>query len=406
MKTLAKMIAMIFLLSAGIWLTTQKAQAHPGFGVQIFYDDLRPYGTWVDSPDYGYVWVPDVNSGFQPYGTSGYWTYTFYGWTWVSYYPWGWAPFHYGRWYFDNWYGWVWVPGTEWGPGWVTWRHCDGYYGWAPLTPNYHVDVYVNVDIHIPAPHWVFLPERHFGRRDMDHFYMHRADNDRIFRRSVAMTGTTAERGSDIRYYSGPEVNAIRKATGRDIKPVEIRDASRPGEAMRDGKLEVYRPKTEGTAVRETRDNNVTRYTAPAERNRQPMPPVRTNGEPRKEVNPAPRTDRNYTQPKQEVSPAPRTDRNYTQPKQEVKPAPRTNQAAPATTRKAEPVRKEYKAPARTEPAKQPAARPNNATGKPDRQATPAKKAPATTAKTAEPRKATEARPQSKGTAEAIHRTK
>jgi hypothetical protein len=55
------MIAMIFLLGAGTWLTTQTAQAHNGINVQVFYHDLRPYVTWVDSPDYGYVWVPDVD---------------------------------------------------------------------------------------------------------------------------------------------------------------------------------------------------------------------------------------------------------------------------------------------------------------------------------------------------------
>ncbi|MCK7539524.1 MAG: hypothetical protein MZV63_55785 [Marinilabiliales bacterium] len=36
--------------------------------------------------------------------------------------------------------------------------------------PGSHVSVNVNVNINIPlAPyHWVFLPERHFGRHDMD----------------------------------------------------------------------------------------------------------------------------------------------------------------------------------------------------------------------------------------------
>ena len=83
---------------------------------QVFYDELSPYGTWVNYPDYGYVWVPDAGSDFRPYATNGYWTYTDYGWTWVSNYIWGWAPFHYGRWFYDDYYGWAWVPGNEWAP--------------------------------------------------------------------------------------------------------------------------------------------------------------------------------------------------------------------------------------------------------------------------------------------------
>ena len=66
-----------------------------------FRDALAPYGQWVQSPQYGNVWVPSqeiVGSDFTPYYSGGRWNYTDYGWTWVSEYNWGWAPFHYGRW--------------------------------------------------------------------------------------------------------------------------------------------------------------------------------------------------------------------------------------------------------------------------------------------------------------------
>ncbi len=73
---------------------------------QLFYDQLDPYGTWVEYQNYGYVWMPDVDQGFIPYGTDGHWVFTDNGWTWVSDYSWGWAPFHYGRWAYDDTYGW------------------------------------------------------------------------------------------------------------------------------------------------------------------------------------------------------------------------------------------------------------------------------------------------------------
>ena len=311
MKTIAKMIAIVILLGAGTWLTAKTAQAHRGFDVYYFYNDLRPYGTWVETPEYGTVWIPDVAPGFQPYATSGYWTYTFYGWTWVSYYSWGWAPFHYGRWYLDPRFGWAWVPDYEWGPGWVTWRHCDGYYGWAPLTPGFHVTVNVNVHIDIPAPYWTFVPHRHFGRHDMDRYYTGSAENERLYHHSRTLAGTTADRETSARYFKGPEVNEARKATGRDFRPVEVREASKPGQTVRDGRMEVYRP--------EKRTESQARY------DRKPAgeQPARYENKPlerQAQVNNTPRNEGSYNrnsrpQARPEAAPSRTTEqKNYTRP--------------------------------------------------------------------------------------------
>ena len=69
---------------------------------QVFYDELDPYGDWVDYPGYGYVCSPNVDDDFQPYSTNGHWVYSNDAWTWVSNYKWGWAAFHYGRWMDDD----------------------------------------------------------------------------------------------------------------------------------------------------------------------------------------------------------------------------------------------------------------------------------------------------------------
>ena len=116
MITKIKFISLILILSISLWASPQKASAEVSVSYQVFYDDLSPYGTWINSP-YGYFWMPDAGSGFTPYCTNGNWVYTEDGWTWVSDYPWGWAPFHYGRWYTDATYGPVWFPGNEWSPG-------------------------------------------------------------------------------------------------------------------------------------------------------------------------------------------------------------------------------------------------------------------------------------------------
>ena len=76
-------------------------------------ESLEGYGRWVNTPDYGNVWTPQVAAGWAPY-RDGRWVWEdYYGWTWVSYDPWGWAPYHYGRWFFNAGYGgWCWWPGS------------------------------------------------------------------------------------------------------------------------------------------------------------------------------------------------------------------------------------------------------------------------------------------------------
>src|SRR5262249_45433826 len=57
--------------------------------VDVFYDQLSPYGTWYDDPTFGWVFAPS-DASYQPY-TNGHWTDTEYGLTWVSGDPFGWA---------------------------------------------------------------------------------------------------------------------------------------------------------------------------------------------------------------------------------------------------------------------------------------------------------------------------
>ena len=78
----------------------------------IGYQDLDEYGSWRQSPNYGYVWFPRVTSGWAPY-RDGHWDYIEpWGYTWVDDAPWGFAPFHYGRW-INSEGAWGWVPAPQ-----------------------------------------------------------------------------------------------------------------------------------------------------------------------------------------------------------------------------------------------------------------------------------------------------
>ena len=68
-------LAVLFMLGT-TWRNTASAQADIDISYQTFYDELSPYGEWVDYPDYGYVWVPSESPGFRPYETSRPWVWT------------------------------------------------------------------------------------------------------------------------------------------------------------------------------------------------------------------------------------------------------------------------------------------------------------------------------------------
>ncbi len=240
MKKIIFGLLLYFAFSA---LPQQASAQRVSVSFQVFYDELSPYGNWVNNPSYGYVWVPNVGYGFQPYSTDGNWTYTEVGWTWVSNYPWGWAPFHYGRWYYDDFYGYVWVPGNQWGPAWVTWRRCDGFYGWTPLAPGYGYGYGVSyVNYNPPAERWIFVHERDFGRTNINNYYVDKSTNVTIINKSTVIQNSEVNKSRNEIYIAGPPRAQVEKVTGRDIKPKSIDDSKRPETKVDNDRVEMFRP--------------------------------------------------------------------------------------------------------------------------------------------------------------------
>ncbi|GLK71030.1 hypothetical protein GCM10017643_11450 [Ancylobacter dichloromethanicus] len=172
----ASLLASVATLSAlAQTAPVQLAQAGPQGGgatmdVDLFYDQLGQYGTWVEHPDYQYVFIPaDVGPGWRPY-QEGRWVWTdAYGWYWESYEPFGWATYHYGRWGYDPAFGWFWVPGDTWAPAWVTWRRGGGRTGWAPVAPDRPGYAIGRPDHYAPpvAESWVFVEDRYIAEENL-----------------------------------------------------------------------------------------------------------------------------------------------------------------------------------------------------------------------------------------------
>ena len=154
----------------------QTEQREPVADYGMFYDSLSSYGSWFETPDYGYVWQPAVvrNSNWRPY-SRGRWVCSDRGWTWVSEEPFGWATYHYGRWALLRGRGWIWVPGAEWAPCWVSWRESGSHIGWAPLPPEtlayrgHAWDSTVDAQFGIGARWFNFVEIRHFGSPVYNH---------------------------------------------------------------------------------------------------------------------------------------------------------------------------------------------------------------------------------------------
>jgi len=191
---------------------------------QTFEQSLSPYGHWVDTPEYGRVWIPDEGTDWQPY-TDGQWVDTDYGWTFASTVPWGWAVFHYGRWGFGPELGWFWVPGFTWAPAWVGWRSYPGFACWSPLAPRGFV-------FHGRWPGWVVVDRQHFTR-PISRFALPRGQAGSITHAASPVRGFASTRAAGGR---GPRAEAPRRrqaavtetasAQGRAPERVPFLDAS------------------------------------------------------------------------------------------------------------------------------------------------------------------------------------
>jgi hypothetical protein len=263
-------IAVITLNGCG---SAQQTSSEEPLTYQVFYDKLSPYGTWIDYPDHGPVWNPNLDGDFRPYLTNGHWVATTAGWTWASDYRWGWAPFHYGRWLYDNRFGWLWIPGYEWSPAWVTWGSVDDYYCWAPLMPE--VNVTIAFDTWSPAPfYWNMCPRSHITNPHLHHVATSGIRGGTRINPIRNYEITTTHRSY---YAKGPSFDDVQRETRSAVHPIAIETIRKAPNRSSSDRVRVYSPVIEPPAVQHRRES-------------QPSPAVYRSGvSPRQNTpNPAP----------------------------------------------------------------------------------------------------------------------
>jgi hypothetical protein len=104
--------------------------------LQSYATALDASGAWNYEPTYGYVWFPQVATGWRPYYYGRWRYYGRFGWTWIGGPVWAWPTHHYGRWGITSAGAWFWIPGSTWGAAWVNWSVAPHYVSWCPLGFN------------------------------------------------------------------------------------------------------------------------------------------------------------------------------------------------------------------------------------------------------------------------------
>ncbi len=222
----------------------------------FFFDSLSPYGNWVETPAYGWAFVPDVaTTDWRPY-TDGQWLYTDAGWTWMSEEPFGWATYHYGSWNLDQDYGWMWVPGYQWAPARVDWRATEDSIGWAPLPSSYEVRPTYRLsamDVGLPASAYVFVPARMFLQPKVAAYALPPGRVPGLFRSSRRYTRFRFD--NDLIVNEGIPFVTVQQRIGRRIPRYQLVDLAprywgrRPGTRFAANRIEIFRPRVLRSAV-------------------------------------------------------------------------------------------------------------------------------------------------------------
>lgn len=247
------LLALICALSFFI-ATKAHAQDDAYVSYNDFYENLAPYGQWIEDPQYGYVWSPDVDGSFRPYYTNGNWAMTDYGNTWVSDYTWGWACFHYGRWTYDPYYGWLWIPGSHWGPAWVSWRYGGGYYGWAPLGPGYEFGGAYS-DYNCPNDWWVFIPPQYIYGGNYYRYWYGPRGNGTIITNTTFINNTYVT--NNVTYIGGPSVKQVEETSHQPVQVFKITRSNNLNTRVHNNSIRMYRP-TEIRPVANTGNQRIT----------------------------------------------------------------------------------------------------------------------------------------------------
>jgi hypothetical protein len=341
----------------------------PVDSVGVFYDQLAPYGMWIDDPDAGTVFMPS-DAGFVPY-RNGHWEYTDVGLVWISSEPFSWATSHYGRWWFSDRYDrWVWLPDTTWGPSWVTWSATTDDYGWAPMAPQFVIDAGYSV----PLAAWHYCPAERIVDVNVASYYVPAARVSYIHREARPVDAFATVGSS--RVVVGPSVDQLRAhrvsvqpraLTARTVGRMSASELQSATTRAQERRPQIERENQRRIEAAPTNVRQAVRapaQLAPAANQKRPgtpemRPQTRTEAQPQTRAPTVPQTQpRTPTRTEPQPKPEPRAVEPKPQPQPKTRTIePRTQPQPQTQTRTIEP-RTQPQPQTRTQPKPEPRAQP------------------------------------------------
>jgi hypothetical protein len=221
-------------VGVGVRVGNARAEVHiddedegPEITVESFYEPLEPYGRWIETIRYGWVWHPhEMPDDWRPY-SYGHWQCTEMGWVFVADHPWGWACYHYGRWLHTPDNGWIWIPGTVWAPAWVSWRSGGEHVGWAPLPPDphYHAASVVIVEERNWHFDFVFVAGARFHEPCRPAVFVPATQQVNIINQTNNITNVKVVNKTVIN--NGPQIQHIEKVSNKSVNVVKVKDVQK-----------------------------------------------------------------------------------------------------------------------------------------------------------------------------------
>jgi hypothetical protein len=192
-------------------------------GIKTAYADASAgmIFVWRPSTEFSVVSSAGESPQYTPYN-NGQWVNTNQGWYFRAPTQWEETVHHHGRWVRSPDAGWMWVPGRVWAPAWVDWRQDDEYVSWAPLGPSsYFNDGNFNNN-RIDDDNYYIVERSHFIDPDIYRYSSPYYESGNRISMNL-MTGTVGlVFANDIIVNRGPDVNMIQNYYTTNINVVNI----------------------------------------------------------------------------------------------------------------------------------------------------------------------------------------
>jgi hypothetical protein len=99
----------------------------------------------------------------------------------------------------------------------------------------------------IPYQHWVFVPEKHMGEKNISEYYGPRRNNETLLKKTTAVKNTYEDKERNMTYVAGPPRQDVEQSTGKKFQPVTVKENDKPGQKINNESVEIYRPQVKPT---------------------------------------------------------------------------------------------------------------------------------------------------------------